>query len=165
MGAAAPGAAQQAGDAESAAVVAAILHLDEGARALARPGQRLALHRLQVEALDRQVEHLADQIILFGIGDHALHAAQGGGLLRPEGGPAAGDDHLFGAEAAHLAHFLARIGDSGGGHGAGVHHRQVGLFRGGDQGVSGGAELAGKALDLSLVQPAADGIQIYLHGW
>ena len=47
---------------------------------------------------------------------------------------------------------------------AGVDHRQVGLFGGGDQGVPGEAELAGISFDLGLVQPAADRVQVDLHG-
>jgi hypothetical protein len=54
-------------------IIAAILHLNEGPRALPRAWQRLACERFKVECFLREIQQLGDQPIFATILDYALH--------------------------------------------------------------------------------------------
>src|SRR3546814_11712306 len=101
--------------AEGAAVVAALLHLDEGARAFGEAGDELRrglLHRHDVVHGDarrlRIKKTLRAQLLL--VAEHAVDLGHGGEALRVDLGRAAGDDDLrVGVLAPRLADRLARL--------------------------------------------------------
>ena len=167
------GAARQRSDTEGTVVITAILRFDEGTGAQRAPGiggrsrravKRLAVHRLGSKS-GRDLQQAGHQAVFFKVGDDLADACQRGGLGRIERGPTAGDGDLADTQALELADFLARVGDRSRGDRAGIDNRQVSLLGAGDQGVPGETELAGILLNFGLVQTAADGIQINLHGW
>ncbi len=61
--------------------------------------------------------------------------------------------------------FWREVRDRSRGNRAGIDNCQVGLLGAGDQRMPGETELVGVLLNFGLVQTAADGIQVNLHGW
>jgi hypothetical protein len=101
-------AARDGRDAERAVIVAAVLHLDEGARAAVQAGQRFAGDRFEVEGW--KVENIFDEVILAVIWDDTRYTRQVEGFSRLKSRPAAGGDDLYHSGAGDAADDPARIG-------------------------------------------------------
>jgi hypothetical protein len=84
-----------------------------------------ALHLLQI--VDGDLEQIADQMILFLVGNYLSDAGHRGDLFGGQFRPTAGHDNIINPGALSLPHLLARVGCSGGGDGAGVEYQQIGF--------------------------------------
>lgn len=146
------------------AVVAAVLHLEEGARAVAaRKGgeERRELLRVAVvnprPALSGQLGHTFEQIAFVVVAQHDVHAFDRGDLLRSELRVAArhGNDRLRVAAvepADQIAAFLVGVLR----HGAAVDDAYVGLGRRGHTHEAAALELPGQSGGLREVELAAE---------
>ena len=63
--------ARHSGDAKSAVVVTAVLHLDKGTRALTQPGQWLAGNRFEVEGFSWQIQDFRNKGLFVCVIDYA----------------------------------------------------------------------------------------------
>ena len=146
-------------------MVAAVLHLDEGAGAAVEPVDQMAgglVHRHDVVDADTgvlaQAEIVAPRLELLGIAEDEVDLGHGGEGFRVDLGGAAGDDDAgVRIVAARLADRLAGLA-----HGLGRHRAGV------DQdGVAHAGLLGAAAHDLGFqrVQPAAEGDGLrFAHG-
>ncbi len=103
-----------------------------------------------------------EEVILVGVRHHQVHSGEARGLLRACRGPATGQD---GAEPPPAAAYrFAGAAGRGPRHRAGVDDVEVRLDQGTDHLVAGGGKLASQALDLRLVQLAAEVGKVDAHG-
>ncbi len=146
-----PGSARQGGDAECAAVVAAVLNLDEQARALPQTWERSAFDWFLFENLRGDLKQVRYKPVLDLIGHHSRDIREQRSRFRLQCGPASGGDDPGISLSLDPANRLARVSRRRSRHRAGIDNRQVSLRRFGDQSVPGAAELSGILFDLCLI--------------
>ena len=147
----AAGATAERDDAERAAVVATLLHLDEGARPSGEFGdqmRRRLARRHDVGDRVRRVRRPAFRPQLVLVAKHAVHARQVAPGLRVDLRRAAGDDDPRSRPLAHrTSDRLPRLPFRLGRHGAGVDDHRIGQT----------GRMVADDLALVGVQPAAEG--------
>ena len=166
----------QGGDnAESAFVVAAVLHLykspgaAEAVRSVFGGGKRRAVGldaghifgivQLRAPRLQQGVEQL-----LLPVVGHQRHAGQAGRVLRLQGGVAAGDsDTGLRVGAVKLAHGSPAAADGLGRHRAGVEDDHLRALRRGRDLMAGGGQAPGQCVVFAVVQAAAQLVEVDAH--
>ena len=154
------GPAREGDDAEGAPHVAAVLHLDQRPRQadVRGAGDRDMLFR------KRRVDEV-DQAVLLRVGDHEVDSSQPGGLLGGAARVAAGEhrpDRPPGSPRSPRR--LARLPGRGLGDRAGVDDVEVRLGERAHHLVAGRLEVPPQALDLRLVELAAEVGEVDAHG-
>ncbi len=151
--------------AEGAAVVAAVLNLEEGAR----PGPAARKEEASPVEVGRRLaqqlggrRHLQEPV-LVGVADHQVDAGTQGRLGRELGVTAGDDNRGPGVRAPQLTDQLARLLRRDRGHRAGVENAELGGFTGTDDPVAGCGQRPGHGLDLADVEPASYGFETDTH--
>ena len=166
--------AQSGNDAEGAPVLAAVLHLDKGARAAAvfvrrggREGSAVGLKAYQVfrigelcaPGLKQRMQHLLGLVI-----GHELDAWKLGGLFRRQGCVAAGhSDAGVGVAIVQAPGGLPALARGLGRDRAGVEHDDMRFLRTADDVMTGGVELARQCVIFAEVKPAAQLVEKHAH--
>src|SRR2546430_3476811 len=151
-------------DTEGAAVLAAVLDFEKGARLAVDPRQRCHVERRRVgdvpnvDALGDVALEQVGQPMLVRVTDDQIHLAEPGDVVRARLGPAAGHDEPRARTHPGRAPDRLAVGELGArSHRARVHHDHVGRLAEGHRLEPARLEHRLELLRVHLVEPAAEG--------